>query len=119
MNATENMIEFIKGSEMMTVTLSSGRHMTVIRKLAKRFPDQVKIIHDRDNAGYFLAHLPVSFLTFRGSLQLTDEQREARTQTLRDYQKQRRASTKFGEINASNIKDDESIIEGQEGLFND
>ena len=107
MSATENVIEFLRGSETMTVTLSSGRFMGLIKKLAKRFPDQVEIIHDKDESGYFLAHLPVSFLTFRGSLQLTEEQRAAKREALK---KLRSSSGNFDESRAEDMLDEESII---------
>lgn len=114
MNAIENAIEFIKGEKTMCVTLSSARHMTMIRNLAKRFPEEVRIDHDRDQNGYFLAHLPVSFLKFQAPMQLTEEQREARRESFR-----KRFVTKNSEEGEPEDNDDDSIIEGQEELFYD
>ena len=114
MSAIENVVEFIKGEETMTITLSSARHMTMIRNLAKRFPEEVRIDHDRDHNGYFLAHLPVSFLKFQAPMQLTEEQREARRERFR-----KRFITKNGEEGEAEDMDDDSIIEGQEELFYD
>ncbi len=62
----ENAIEFINGDQTMTVTLSDTRLSNRIKKLAKKYPDRVKIIASgKENGGYMYAHLPLDFLQIR------------------------------------------------------
>lgn len=76
--ATENVIEFIRNEGRATVTFSQPRFMALVRKLAARYPDKVTIIHDKDENGYFLAHVPVSFLSIRAPRELSEEEKERR-----------------------------------------
>ena len=72
----ENAIEWIKNSDTATVTFSQKRYVSKIEKLAKRFPDKVKIIH-KNSDGSILAHIPVKAIKLQiVERELTDMQRE-------------------------------------------
>ena len=71
----ENAIEWIRNSDTATVTFSQKRYVNKIEKLAKRFPDKVKIIH-RNSDGSILAHIPVRAIKLQiVERELTEEQR--------------------------------------------
>ena len=72
----ENAIEWINGQDMVTVTLSQGRYISKIKKLAEKFPDEVKIVKENTN-GTILAHIPLNYIKInRASRDLTEEERE-------------------------------------------
>ena len=81
MDFKENNIEWITGDNMMSVTLTSQRHITKIRKLAERKPDEVKIVTNKDGSIY--ATLPLSYLKFNPPKDLTEEQRKELTKRLK------------------------------------
>ena len=56
--AQENVIEFLKGSKVATVTFSQGRYISKIRKLAEKYPDKVQITAENKD-GSIVAHIPV------------------------------------------------------------
>lgn len=76
----ENCIEFIKGSTTATVTFTQGRYISKIEKLAKRFPDEVKICHrnynSSGNISSIVAHIPVKAIKINLTT-MSEEQREA------------------------------------------
>lgn len=74
MDFKENNIEWITGDNTITVTLTSQRHITRVRKLAERKPDDVKITMNKDGSIY--ATLPLSYLKFNAPLTLTEERKE-------------------------------------------
>ena len=72
----ENAIEWINGQDRVTVTLSQGRYISKIKKLAEKFPDEVKIVKENTN-GTILAHIPLNYIKInRASRDLTEEERE-------------------------------------------
>ena len=78
----ENCIEFIKGSTTATVTFTQGRYISKIEKLAKRFPDEVKICHrnynSSGNISSLVAHIPVSYIQISNRKRdLSEEERKA------------------------------------------
>ncbi len=74
MDFKENNIEWITGDSTIAVTLTSQRHITKIRKLAERKPDEVKIVANKDGSIY--ATLPLSYLKFNPPKDLTEEQKK-------------------------------------------
>ena len=74
MDFKENNIEWITGDSTMSITLTSQRHITKIRKLAERKPDEVKIMTNKDGSIY--ATLPLSYLKFNPPKDLTEEQKK-------------------------------------------
>ena len=70
----ENVIEFIKNSNRMTLSLSQGKWITKVKKLKEKYPTEVDIIENKD--GTILAHMPVSYLHLSNSKrELTEAQR--------------------------------------------
>ena len=54
-NLRENCIEWVTGSSVATVGLTQGRFQSKVRKLAEKYPDDVKIVQDKD---VLVAHIP-------------------------------------------------------------
>lgn len=81
---TENVIEWLKGDTEATVTFCQGnRFTTMVRKLAEKYPDRIRITHDDNKT--FMAKIPVS--TIRISVieqNLTEEERKAVGERLRN-----------------------------------
>lgn len=73
----ENVIEWLNGQGTIAVTLHQGRLITKVERLAKKFPDQVKILH-RNTDGSIFAKLPLKSLhislSSRG--EMSEEQRQ-------------------------------------------
>lgn len=74
MDFKENNIEWVTGDNTISVTLTSQRHITKIRKLAERKPNEVKVVTNKDGSIY--ATLPLSYLKFNPPKDLTEEQKE-------------------------------------------
>lgn len=71
----ENAIEWINGQDRVTVTLSQGRYISKIKKLASKFPEEVQIIAINAD-GTILAHIPLNYIKInRASRDLTEEER--------------------------------------------
>ena len=80
--AEENVIEFVKGSEMAAVTFCQRRYKSRIKKLAAERPEECQIVAENQNGSLF-AHIPVSWIKINPSRRLTEEQRERKVETLR------------------------------------
>lgn len=80
MELTENVIEFISGSQFATVTFSNRKHINRIEKLYKERKDNFKYFHRNDD-GSVCAKIPIKWLKINpGSKDgrvMTDEQKEA------------------------------------------
>lgn len=80
--AQENVLEFLRNSDTMTVTFCQGRFITKVRELAEKFPEEVEITAENED-GSIVAHLPVSALHLSIIRKnMTDEQRKAATERL-------------------------------------
>lgn len=73
-NCNENCIEWIKGSEFAGVTASEIAFKNQILELAKKRPEDVKIIA-MNNDGSIYAHVPRKYVKLRAPRILTEEQR--------------------------------------------
>ena len=72
----ENAIEWINGQERVTVTLSQGRYISKVKRLAEKFPEEVDIVKENED-GTLLAHIPLNYIKInRASRDLTEEERE-------------------------------------------
>jgi len=72
----ENVIEWIDGQKTATVTLSSRRQITKVKKLAEKHPDLVQIDWENKD-GSIVAHMPVSAIKF-SIYSVSEEERERR-----------------------------------------
>lgn len=73
-NCNENCIEWIKGSEFAGVTASEIAFKNQVLELAKKRPEDVKIIA-MNNDGSIYAHVPRKYVKLRAPRILTEEQR--------------------------------------------
>lgn len=80
----ENVIEWLKNSKVATVTLSQGKYITKIKKLAKQYPNEVEIL--KENAdGSMLCHIPTSYIKINNppKREYTEEEKAAMAERLR------------------------------------
>lgn len=80
----ENVIEWIRNSKTATVTLSQGKYITKIKKLAEKYPDKVQICKINSD-GSLVAHIPTSAvkISIIEPRILTEEQKEANRERLK------------------------------------
>ena len=70
----ENAIEFYSNAEIATVTLSQGRYISKVRKLAEEYPSEVQIVHENED-GTILAHIPVSYIKISKPREVSEEKK--------------------------------------------
>jgi len=58
MEFKENVIEWITGKQVATVTLSQPRYISKVKKLAKNHPEEVQILHQNKD-GSVVARVPL------------------------------------------------------------
>ena len=78
----ENCIEWCRGQEQATLTLTQRKTITRVEKLAVSRPEECHIV-GRNLDGSIVAHIPVSWIRINPNLQLTEEQREERAVAMR------------------------------------
>ncbi len=79
---TENVIEWIKDDRRATLSLSQRRTISRVRQLAAQYPDQCRIVAENKD-GSIYAHIPVSWVRINPKIELTEEQREKRVETMK------------------------------------
>lgn len=87
----ENVIGWYKDSEIATVTFSQGRYISMIKKLAEKHPDDVKILENTD--GTILAYIPVKAIhisIIHRDVEMSDEQKKAASERLKKMHAARR-----------------------------
>ena len=78
----ENVIGWYKGSEIATITFSQGRYISMVKKLAEKYPDDVKILENAD--GTILAYVPVKAIHIGiRNIKMSDEQKKIRSERLK------------------------------------
>lgn len=83
----ENVIEFLENQERATVTFSQGRYKSRIKKLAAERPEECGIVAENQD-GSLCAHIPVAWIRINPGMELTEEQREQKAETMRrNFQK--------------------------------
>ena len=93
----ENAIEWIKNSEVATVTFSQGRYISKIKKLAEKYPDKVQIRHENKD-GSIVAHIPVKAIKINiiEGRELTEEEKERNKENLaKAREEKKKAETKL------------------------
>lgn len=58
---TENVIEWETGNRKVSVTLSQKKYITRVKQMAKKYPDEVKILAQNKDGSIF-ARLPLKAL---------------------------------------------------------
>ena len=86
----ENVIGWYKDSEIATVTFSQGRYISKIKKLAEKYPDDVKFLENAD--GTILAYIPVKaiHISIIHRVEMTDEQKKAANKRIKKMQTARK-----------------------------
>ena len=72
----ENVIEWLRNSKTATVTLSQGKYITKVKKLAKEYPDKVQIVHVNDDNS-IVAHIPTSAIKLSITSRVYSEEEKA------------------------------------------
>ena len=73
----ENVIEWVRGDKEVTVTFpGSTKFNNTVRKLAEKYPDEVKIVAINKD-GSIVGHLPLKYVKISHPRVLTDEQKQA------------------------------------------
>jgi len=93
----EMAVNWVDVDDMVSVTAYQMKYMNQIKKLAEKYPDEVKILKQaKENDGMMLAHLPkkfckVSFGEVRAKKEMTEEQKAAAAERMKKMQEVRKA----------------------------
>lgn len=73
------------------VRLSTNRPKLIgsIKKAREKYPEAIKIIIEEQPEGIFTAHIPNDWITVRPPLQLTNEERERRSERMKGLARKR------------------------------
>lgn len=71
----ENVIEWLKDEERVSLTITQGRYKTRIERLAKERPDECQVLA-RNKDGSIFVYIPVSWIRINPGMNLTEEQRQ-------------------------------------------
>lgn len=77
----ENAIEWYTGGNIATLSLTSRRHITKVKKLATTHPNEVEIVENPD--GSLFAHVPLSYIKISAPRQMSEEQKQKAADRLR------------------------------------
>lgn len=72
----ENAIEWYKGDKQATVSLTTERYITRIKKYAEDYPDECQIVAINDDSS-ICAHIPTKWIKISPTRKVSDEQKEA------------------------------------------
>lgn len=78
---SENVIEWIKDEKRATLTLSQRRTISRVKKLAVQYPEQCQVVAENKD-GSICAHIPVSWIRINPGMELTEEQRRQKAETM-------------------------------------
>ena len=83
MMTQENVIEWMKNGKIATLTLSQSKYINKIKKLAEKFPDEVKIT--AENSDCIVCHIPTSYIKINNPPKriYSEEERAAMTERLK------------------------------------
>ena len=81
-NNIENVIEWQRDSKIATVSLTQGRTITRVMRLAESRPEECRIIAENKD-GSICARVPVGWIRINPGMNLNEEQREKRADRMR------------------------------------
>ena len=93
----EMSVNWTNTDDVVSVTVFQTKYMNQLRKLAEKYPDEVKILKEaKENDGMMLAHLTkkfckISFGEPRVKKELTEEQKAAAKENIRKAQAAKKA----------------------------
>ncbi|MBO5197413.1 MAG: hypothetical protein J6B85_02675 [Lachnospiraceae bacterium] len=93
----ENCIEFLRGQETATVTFSQGRYLARIRKLAVERPEECQITAENPD-GSIVAHIPTKWIKISPPRKVSEEQRTAFAERVKNAYTVSEKSSDPGEI---------------------
>lgn len=85
-SVTENVIEWIKGQQIATLTLTRGPLVTRVKKLVEQHPEKCQVIAQNEDRS-ILVHVPVKWLKINPPMNLSKEQREKLRERGKNLQK--------------------------------
>ena len=94
---TESAWDCVSCDKTATFSTSESKWINKFIKLAKEYPDDVKIEYmPEDNCGVLLAHLPKKWMKVSPpkKMNMTDEQKEIRADRMRKIAQERKAKKK-------------------------
>ena len=97
--------------DMASVTVFQTKYMNQIKKLAEKYPDEVKIIKTaKENDGMMAAHLPkrfckISFGEARAKKEMTEEQKAAAAERMKKMQEARKAKLEAERIEKEKLEE--------------
>ena len=121
MMTCENCIEWIRGSNIATVSFTQIRYINKIKKYAKQFPNLFEIVAEKD--GVLVAHIPVrsvkiQYVTPR---EMSEDEKELARERLAMYREQKKLDEELAkedaeletEVNDEVFEADDSSGEGK------
>ena len=88
----ENVMEWITGQKIGSVTFTQKRMVSKIKKYAEEYPDEIEIIAENDDGSIF-AKVPVSWFKFsppRKGREFSDEEKAEAAERLRIAREKKR-----------------------------
>lgn len=74
-NCEENCIEWLTNEDVVSVTFSQRKFKNKIKKLAEKYPDEVKIIAENKDGSIF-AHIPLSWIKISRPKEVSEKSKE-------------------------------------------
>jgi len=97
----ENSIEWYTGNKTVTLSLTSRKHMTKVKRAAEKHPEEVEVYENPD--GSICAHVPLSYIKISPPRQVSEEQRLAAADRLRKS----RAKNEDEELDKECVKEED------------
>ena len=97
--------------DMTSVTVFQTKYMNQIKKLAEKYPDEVKIVKmAKENDGMMVAHLPkkfckISFGEERAKREMTEEQKAAAAERMKKAQEAKKAKLEAERIEKEKLEE--------------
>lgn len=96
----ENAIEWMTGNKTVTLSLTSRKHITKIKRAAEKHPEEVDIHENPD--GSICAHVPLLYIKISPPRQVSEEQRLAAADRLRKS----RTKNDLNELDEESVEED-------------
>lgn len=88
--------EWIKGGNYAGVTVAPSGLKNKLLRYAKERPDEVKLIADNEDGSAFF-HVPINYVKISPPRKVSEAQREAAGQRLREWQQKKKVETEENE----------------------
>lgn len=78
----ENVIEWEKNKDIITLSFTQSKYINKLKKLAEKHPEECDIVINPDGSAF--GHVPLSYLKISAPRQMSDEQRQAAANRLKE-----------------------------------